>query len=140
MRISIPDIKAIHSSARDVLMGKWRSARRRGFCLVLARFACATILSGTSFAQSNPPLNFGDNFFVTGDYVVAGAHGMTTTFSNGYAVGTFTIPDANPGIHDIRSVPRALRSWPPSFTGKQSRTPGASPAMPVPARMDSSDR
>jgi len=105
VRISIPVLDAIHSSARALRMGKWRSVRPLRLCLVLASFVCATILSGTSFAQSNP-LNFGDNFFVTGDYIVAGAHGMTTTFSNGYAVGTFTIPDANPGIHGITSVPQ----------------------------------
>lgn len=58
----------------------------------------------TGFAQAGP-LNFGNNLFVTGDYVVAGAKGMTTTFSNGYAVGTITIPDANPGITGVKQVP-----------------------------------
>jgi len=70
------------------------------FLVVLGSLACVQV----SFAQANP-LNFGNNFFVTGDYVVAGAQGMTTNFSNGYAIGTFTIPDANPGIHGPTSVP-----------------------------------
>jgi hypothetical protein len=57
-------------------------------------------LAQTGFAQSDPPLNFGNNFFVTGDYVVAGAQGMTTNFdfNNGLAIGTITVPDPNPGI------------------------------------------
>src|SRR6266849_2139500 len=55
----------------------------------------------TGFAQSasssDPPLNFGTNYFVTGDYVVAGAYGMTTNFTNvngtTYALGTINVPD-----------------------------------------------
>jgi hypothetical protein len=77
------------------------------------RFACLLILPGllltasqSGYAQSvNGPLNFGNNYFVTGDYIVSGAKGMNTNFSNGYAVGTFTIPDANPGIQGATSVP-----------------------------------
>jgi len=62
------------------------------------------------FAQSpNPPLNFGNNFFVTGDYIVAGAYGMTTNFTtiNGttYAVGNISVPDNNPGITGAKQVP-----------------------------------
>ena len=62
------------------------------------------------FAQApNPPLNFGNNFFVTGDYIVAGAYGMTTnsTTFNGvtYAVGTISVPDGNPGIQGTNKVP-----------------------------------
>jgi fibronectin type 3 domain-containing protein len=63
----------------------------------------------TGFAQADPPLNFGNNFFVTGDYVVAGAHGMDSTFTtiagNSYAVGTITIPDTNKGIQGVTQVP-----------------------------------
>ncbi len=105
MRISIPVVEAIQSSARALRMGKRRFVRPSRFCLALAIFACATILSTTSFAQQGSPLNFGDNFFVTGDYIVAGAKYMTTTFSGGYAVGTISIPDGNPGIHGINQVP-----------------------------------
>ena len=65
----------------------------------------------TAAAQSaaagsiNGPLAFENNFFVTGDYVVAGAYGMTTQVKNGFATGTITIPDANPGITGVKSVP-----------------------------------
>src|SRR5216684_380109 len=63
----------------------------------------------TGFAQSasssDPPLNFGTNYFVTGDFVVAGAYGMTTKIANGFATGTISLPDANPGITAATSVP-----------------------------------
>ena len=104
MRLPIPVIAATRWDARALSMGKSRSARPWRFCLALAGFACAILLSVPCFAQ-NPPLNFGNNFFVTGDYVVAGAYGMTTNFSNGYAVGTFVVPDTNPGIHAPTYVP-----------------------------------
>src|SRR6266404_449463 len=69
-------------------------------------------LAQSGFAQSGAPLNFGNNFFVRGDYVVAGAYGMTSQFANGYAIGTINVPDknpatgtANPGITGTTSVP-----------------------------------
>jgi hypothetical protein len=86
-------------------MEKWRSARLSFSSLLLAGFACATILSVASFAQSDPPLNFGNNYFVTGDYVVAGAYFMNVNVANGYATGTITIPDVNPGITGAKFVP-----------------------------------
>ncbi len=73
------------------------------------QFACLFVLLGllstptqSGFAQNagaaDPPLKFGDNFFVTGDYVVAGAYGMTTDFTTindtTYARGTINVPDA----------------------------------------------
>ncbi|HEY6274130.1 MAG TPA: Ig-like domain repeat protein [Terriglobales bacterium] len=61
------------------------------------------ILAGSGFAQN--PLDVGNNYLLTGDYVVAGAQGIMTNFSNGYAVGTFTIPDPNPGITGVKQVP-----------------------------------
>jgi hypothetical protein len=75
--------------------------------LLIGGFLVALLSSAVcvpvAFAQN--PLNFADNSFVTGDYVVAGAYGMTTDFSNGYAVGDFIIPDPNPGIHASTLVP-----------------------------------
>src|SRR6267154_2136020 len=70
------------------------------------QFVCLFVLLGLlslatqpGFAQS-APLNFGNNFFVTGDYIVAGAYNMTQKFEtrNGvsYAVRTINVPDANP--------------------------------------------
>ena len=35
-----------------------------------------TAFPQVSFAQGDPPLNFGNNFFVAGDYIVAGAQGI----------------------------------------------------------------
>ena len=53
-------------------------------------------LTSRVFAQA-PPLNFANNFFVTGDYIVAGAYNMTTSFETrggvSYAVGTIKVPD-----------------------------------------------
>ena len=88
------------------------------------QFICLFVLPGLlltatqpGFAQS-PPLNFGNNFFVTGDYIVAGAYGMTQKFAtiNGvsYAVGTINVPDqnngvANPGITGPTSVPKGAQ-------------------------------
>src|SRR5689334_4452739 len=76
--------------------------------LVLLGVLPAAAPSG--FAQATPPLNFGNNFFVTGDYVVAGAYNMTTKFQtiNGvsYAVGTINVPDnQNLGIQGVKQVP-----------------------------------
>jgi hypothetical protein len=54
------------------------------------------------FAQADPELNFANNYFLRGDYTVAGAQGMTSNFTNingnQYAVGTIAVPDPNPGI------------------------------------------
>ena len=85
------------------------------------------VLPTAGFAQSPaPPLNFGNNFLVTGDYVVAGAYGMTTKFTtiNGasYAVGTINVPDGNPGIQrDETRFRRAGKSLLPCSTGKPSK-------------------
>jgi hypothetical protein len=91
-------------------------------------------------APADPPLNFGTNYFVTGDYVVAGAYGMTTNISNGFATGTINVPDANPaikkgppgnpGITGVTQVPpgaqivEALLYW--QTVEKTSATPGSS--------------
>src|SRR5438046_10281246 len=67
-----------------------------GLLLVLG-FAQTAAAQSTSAPSINGPLTFENNFFVTGDYVVAGAYGMTTTFTNlkgtTYAVGTMNVPD-----------------------------------------------
>src|SRR5215470_6341628 len=48
-----------------------------------------------TFAQNGTnPLNFSNNYFVTGDYVVAGV-GLRGLGVNGYATKQFTMPDAN---------------------------------------------
>ena len=57
-------------------------------------------LAPLPLAQAQTPLSFGNNFFVTGDYIVAGAYGMTSKFTtiNGvsYAVGTINVLTKNP--------------------------------------------
>jgi hypothetical protein len=58
-----------------------------GFLSVLA-------FAQSGLAQTTPPLNFGNNYFVTGDYVVAGV-GLRGLGVNGYATGTINLPDAN---------------------------------------------
>jgi hypothetical protein len=81
--------------------------------LALAGFACATILSVASFAQSgfatagDPPLTFGSNYFVTGDYVVAGAQGLNASFGgDGLGTGIISFPDGNRGIRGTTTVPK----------------------------------
>ena len=126
----------MHSTIlKDValLMEKWRSARLSCSSVLLAGFACATILSVASFAQSNPPLNFGNNFFVTGDYLVAGAYGINTNFTNingaSYTTGVISVPDPNPGITGTNQVPKgaqivaALLYW--QTIEKEGVAPGA---------------
>src|SRR4051794_35623173 len=92
-------------------------------------------LGPAGFAQTSaPPLNFGNNFFVTGDYIVAGANGMTTNFTTisgvSYAVGTITVPDSNPGITGTKQLPpgaqivAALLYW--QTAEKVGVTPGSS--------------
>jgi len=100
-------------------------------CFLLATFS---LLAQSVFAQApNQPLNFGNNFFVTGDYIVAGATGMTTSFTtingNTYAVGTIAVPDPNPGITGTKQVPpgaqivAALLYW--QTAEKTGVTPGS---------------
>ena len=89
-------------------------SRKIQFIRLFILLGLLSLATQPGFAQ-NPPLNFGNNFFVTGDYIVAGAYGMTTKFEtrNGvsYAVGTINVPDknpngvANPGITGPTSVP-----------------------------------
>jgi hypothetical protein len=88
------------------------------FAVLLGLLSTAT---QSGFAQG--PLTFENNFFVTGDYVVAGAYGMNNTVThNGtlYTNGTINVPDQcpvaglpncpvaglpNPGITGATSVP-----------------------------------
>src|ERR1700740_3756981 len=57
------------------------------------------------FAQGNPPLTFGDNFFVTGDYAVGGA--VLGKSNNGFVTGTISIGgDQNPGVKGTNTVPQ----------------------------------
>src|SRR5207248_10154758 len=70
-------------------------------------------LAPSALAQTQTPLTFGNNFFVTGDYVVAGAYNMNKSFTtiNGvsYGVGTINVPDTNLGIQRAKSVPQGAQ-------------------------------
>src|SRR5499425_1296910 len=79
--------------------------RRFFFAVLFARLCCLISVSGSAFflmlgfeqsgfAQATPPLNFSNNYFVTGDYVVAGV-GLRGLGVNGFATKQFTMPDAN---------------------------------------------
>src|SRR4029077_1803963 len=61
----------------------------------------------SGFAQDPPPLNFGNNYFVTGDYVVAGTQGLNASMgSDGLGTGIISFPDGNPGIRGTTTVPK----------------------------------
>src|SRR3954470_8004666 len=94
---------------QSTLLGKTTVSLKQFMPLLFLLGALST-QAPSSFAQApTPPLNFGNNFFVTGDYIVAGANGMTTNFTTiggvGFAVGTITVPDSNPGITGTKQVP-----------------------------------
>src|SRR6266849_419389 len=74
--------------------------------MLMLGFAQKAGAQSSSAASANGPLTFGNNFFVTGDYVVGGTYGLNTNFANdGTSKGTITIPDGNPGITGAKSVP-----------------------------------
>jgi len=82
-----------------------------GLLLVFGFAQIAAAQSGAA-SSTNGPLTFGNNFFVTGDYVVAGAYNMNVNIANGFATGTINVPDKNPatgkpnpGITGATSVP-----------------------------------
>ena len=109
------------------------SRRIQFACLFLLLAPLSAAAQTASAPPDPPPLNFGNNFFVTGDYVVAGAQGMTSNFTpiNGisYARGTITIPDVNPNITGTKFVPQgaqivaALLYW--QTAEKVGVTPGS---------------
>src|SRR5262245_44861256 len=79
---------------------------------VLACVLSCVVLPATAFAQT--PLNFSNNYFVTGDYVVAGV-GLRGLGVNGYAKKQFTMPDANSvpstGVPSGADIVGALLYW-----------------------------
>jgi hypothetical protein len=83
-------------------------SRKIQFLSLLVLLGLLSTPNQSGFAQNatglgQNPLTFENNFFVTGDYVVAGAQNMTTNFvsinGNSYANGTIMVPDGNPGIN-----------------------------------------
>src|SRR5207248_2882588 len=129
-RCLLPDLEPCHMMA---VTRKMFSPKQLMPILVL--WGAIAMLAPSGFAQApTPPLSFGNNFFVTGDYIVAGANGMTTNFTTisgiPYAVGTITVPDSNPGITGTKQVPQgaqivaALLYW--QTAEKVGVTPGSS--------------
>ena len=71
-----------------------RAARKMTLALYLLAFLLLIAFRQPGFAQTTPPLNFENNYLVTGDYVVSGV-GLRGLGSNGFATKQFTMPDAN---------------------------------------------
>jgi len=71
-----------------------RGVRKSRFALCGLTLLLVIGFGQTGFTQATPPLNFSNNYFVTGDYVVAGV-GLRGLGVNGYATKKFTMPDAN---------------------------------------------
>ena len=102
MRTTIPTPGPISGGRRLRL-----AAIALGLLLV---FGFAQTAGAQSATAADPPLTFAQNYLVRGDYVVAGAYNMTSTFTvingNQYAVGTINIPDIqNKGIQGQNMVP-----------------------------------
>jgi hypothetical protein len=72
----------VHTTIRTLALICW--GRRRMPAAVALGLLLAFVFAQSSFAQS---LNFENNFFVTGDYVVAGAYGLNSNVANGYTKG-----------------------------------------------------
>src|SRR5246127_4791102 len=68
--------------------------RKVGSILYVFAFLLLIGFGQPGFSQATPPLNFENNYFVTGDYVVAGV-GLRGLGVNGFATKQFTMPDAN---------------------------------------------
>lgn len=89
-----------------------RGVRKSRFALRGLTLLLVIGFGQTGFTQATPPLNFSNNYFVTGDYVVAGAYNMNQTVVNGMTIGVINVPDRNPstgqpnpGITGATSVP-----------------------------------
>src|ERR1700752_574436 len=100
MRATAPALVRISFSAPALIKKISTICLKPELAYLFLLLGLLSIAAQSSFAQANPPLNFGNNFFVTGDYVVAGAQGLTSNFdfNNGLAIGTITVPDPNQGI------------------------------------------
>jgi X-X-X-Leu-X-X-Gly heptad repeat protein len=82
MRITVQTLRTLLLSCRPA-----RATITLGLLLILG-------FAPSGFTQQTAPLNFENNYFVTGDYVVAGV-GLRGLGVNGFATQQFTMPDAN---------------------------------------------
>ncbi|HEY8669991.1 MAG TPA: hypothetical protein VIL63_04055, partial [Terriglobales bacterium] len=96
------------------------------FLPVRATFTLGLLLilgfAPSGLAQQTTPLNFENNYFVTGDYVVAGV-GLRGLGVNGFATKQFAMPDANSvpaaGVPQGADIVAAFLYW---DTVESSRT------------------
>ena len=73
-----------------------RSSRMMARTAVVVAILVLSLFTQSSLAQTGtPPLNFFNNYFVTGDYVVGGVGLRGLGDASGFATGTISIPDAN---------------------------------------------
>jgi hypothetical protein len=73
-------------------------------------FSFARTAAAQDAAAAGPPLTFGNNFFVTGDYAIGGT-GLGKSAS-GFASGTISIgngKDTNPGVVGTNTVPQGAQ-------------------------------
>jgi hypothetical protein len=95
-------------------LGAIRGTRRGMPAAIALGFLWILAAAPVGLAQTDPPLNFGNNYFVTGDYVVAGV-GLRGLGVNGYAPGTITMPDPNTvpatGVPPGAAVVAAFLYW-----------------------------
>ncbi len=76
-------------------IARTRSGRRMPRTAVVVTALVLSLFAQSLLADNGtPPLNFFNNYFVTGDYVVGGV-GLRGLGVNGFATGTISIPDAN---------------------------------------------
>jgi X-X-X-Leu-X-X-Gly heptad repeat protein len=84
------------------------------FALCGIAFLLLMELAQTAFAQTTPPLNFENNYFVTGDYVVAGV-GLRGLGVNGLATKQLTMPDTtsvpSTGVPSGADIVAAFLYW-----------------------------
>src|SRR5216683_1456891 len=83
----------------------WRRLRLAAIALgLLLVFGFAQTAGAQSATAADPPLTFGDNFFVTGDYAIGGA--VLGKSNSGFVTGTISIGgDQNPGVKGTNTVP-----------------------------------
>jgi len=90
------------------------AVRKMIFALCGLAFFLLMGLGQPGFSQTTPPLNFENNYFVTGDYVVAGV-GLRGLGVNGFATKQFTMPDPNSvpatGVPQGADIVAALLYW-----------------------------
>src|SRR5579862_4661583 len=90
-------------------------ARKMGATIALG-FVLVFAFAQTGSAQNaTPPLNFGENYFVSGDYVVAGVGLRGLGGKTGLATGKLTMPDTtsvpSTGVPAGADIVAAILYW-----------------------------